>query len=549
VTTSARPTATLPARLEFRPGAGTPGRMELAEGTTSIGRLDTATIRLASAAVSKRHAEIEGTGGQFVIRDVGSRNGTFVNDQRVPEGEARRLADGDRIRFGGANAPEARFSLGDSTGAEEQTTNVLALAPLFAEALRVLRPGHGLTEVLEIVLDSSLALSGADRGFIMLAEGGGLSFKLARSSGGRTLALENFETTSRAIPQKVLESGQPLFATDLLVSDMPEMHARTVQLGVRSVVCLPLVAARFSDDGSAPAAARRIGVLYLDSRSPGRLLSGATRTALETLTAEAALALEHTLLHREVLEKAKLEEDLKRAAEIQQALLPARQRQGSYFSLAAAIQPCRTIGGDFFDYLERHDAFHLLVGDVAGKGASAALQASMLQGIFAVAVSRTQGPAEAVTDINVVLCERGTLGRLTTLVYAVLTPEGRLSYCNAGHCPPILVRKGEVRTLGAGGCPVGAFAGVPYDHETLDLEPGDTLLIFTDGVTEATGEPGDDAEQFGDRRLQEVAPRVRAMEPAGFVDHLLGDLATYTVGIPQADDVTAVVLRYLGASA
>lgn len=541
------PTAQAPApQLDFADRLTGPGRVVLRAATTTIGRLEDNGLRLQSPAVSKRHATIAFEDGRYVLRDLGSRNGTFVNGERLGD-QAHTLIHGDWVTFGGENGPEARFLVDDPTRETSDASDVLSLAPVFVTALRALRPGHGLTEVLTVVLDSGLALSGAERGFIMLADRSGeLTFRLARSSHRMTLPAEAFETTSRQIPKRVLQSGEGFFAPDLLLTSEAATHARTVRIGVRSVVCLPLLAPAFSDDPDQAASETRIGVLYLDSKEPGRLLSASTQAVLETLSAEAGVALENAMLYRERLEKQRLEEELARAAEIQRALLPSYQSAGSYFELAGSMEPCRAIGGDFFDYAEKAGAFHIMLGDVAGKGTEAALQAAVLQGIFAANVERTEGPAASVATINNVLCKRAAPGRLATLFYAVLSPDGRLTYCNAGHCPPIAVSDDGVERLDVGGLPVGVFPRAVYEEGHVDLRPGSSVLVYTDGVTETGLEGNPEAEQFGVKRLIAAAADTPARDPGALLARVSADLRTFASGAPPHDDVTMVAVRFLG---
>ena len=243
-----------------------------------------------------------------------------------------------------------------------------------------------LDEVLALVMDSALEVTGAERGFIMLASAENeneLEFKIARGRGRVTLSGKGFET-SRKIPEEVFKTGQEKIVADLLDGDLANVHMGTVALGIRHVLCTPLKLVRYLDKADMPNVEKRIGVLYLDSRERGALLSRAARAALETLATEAAVAIENARLYRETLEKARMEQELRIAAEIQQALLPEPRRKGQFFDAVGQSVPCRSIGGDFFDYVDLpNGAFGFAVGDVAGKGAPAALLTAVLQGVFA----------------------------------------------------------------------------------------------------------------------------------------------------------------------
>src|SRR5262245_15030352 len=242
----------------------------------------------------------------------------------------------------------------------------------------------------------------------------------------------------------------------------------TVALGIRHVVCVPLNYVHYVESAEARAEDRRIGVLYLDSREKGTLLSDATRAGLETLAAEASVAIENARLYREKLEKSRMEQEMRIAAEIQQALLPKPRASLGFVEAAAASIPCRSIGGDFFDYLdEPGSAFGFTLGDVAGKGPPAALMSALMQGMFAAQAHSSDGPAVAVTHINKALCRRGLESRFVTLMFGVLSVEGRLTYCNAGHNPPFVIGTNGVRRLETGGPVVGLLEFAPYDQETV----------------------------------------------------------------------------------
>ena len=200
-------------------------------------------------------------------------------------------------------------------------------------------------------------------------------------------------------------------------------------LGIRNVLCVPLRLVRYLDKAeAADEREKRIGVLYLDSRQKGTLLSGSTRAALETLATEAAVAIENARLYRETMEKAKMEQEMRIAAEIQQALLPKMARAGTFFSAAAASIPCRSIGGDFYDYVELPTgAMGFALGDVAGKGPPAALLSAMMQGIFAGQAASSDSPSQTISRVNLALYRRGIESRFVTLMYGVIKPDGQLT--------------------------------------------------------------------------------------------------------------------------
>jgi len=513
-----------------------------------IGRRETNALRLGGSEVSREHAEIASEHGRFILRDKESRYGTFVNGEAVTECELR---TGDKVRLGRGGGADLVFLTTDerssqtggrsTTGARDDLRQITALL----EGFRALGSGRVLLDVLALVLDAAIEISGAERAFIMLSTPEGLEFKLARGRDKQTLTDSTFKT-SRSIPEEVFQKGQTKVVADLLDGGFADVHAATVALGIRHVVCVPLNLVQYVDTADARGEDRRIGVLYLDSREKGTLLSTTTRSALDTLAGEAAVAIQNANLYRDKLEKSKMEQEMRIAAEIQQALLPQPRVSLGYAEAAAASIPCRSIGGDFFDYLdEKGRPFGFTLGDVAGKGPPAALMSALMQGMFGSLAQYADGPATAVAAMNKALCRRGLESRFVTLMFGALSADGRLTYCNAGHNPPLVFGTGGVRRLEAGGPVVGLLEFAPYDQETVQLAKGDTVVIFSDGVSEALNSAG---EEFGDDRLQAEVERGGSGAAAmALVERLVAGVKAFTKGAPQSDDITVMVIRYLGA--
>jgi phosphoserine phosphatase RsbU/P len=508
-----------------------------------IGRRETNDLRLAGSEVSRDHAEISLEGNRFTLRDRNSRYGTYVNGEQVTD---RVLVHGDRIRLGRTGGAEMVFLLADTQPAVDRVTTTaigdLRQIAALLEGLRALGSGRVLDDVLSLVLDSAIEVSGAERGFIMLAsDGDDLEFKMARGRGHTTLSGGSF-ATSRKIPEEVFRTGEPRLVADLLDGDLANVHMGTVALGIRNVLCVPLRLVRYVDKVENVGEERRIGVLYLDSREKGSLLSGSTRAALETLATEAAVAIENARLYRETMEKARMEQEMRIAAEIQQALLPKSGRTGTYFRAAAASLPCRSIGGDFYDYVEMSDgSLGFALGDVAGKGPPAALLSAMMQGIFAAQAATNDAPSQTITRVNLALYRRGIESRFVTLMYGVLDATGRMVYCNAGHNPPLVIGAAGVRRLERGGPIVGLFEGATYEEETVHLTPGDWLVVFSDGISEAMSATN---EEYGESRIIDVVQKNAALEPPRLLEALFSDVREFARGAPQSDDITAMVLRY-----
>jgi sigma-B regulation protein RsbU (phosphoserine phosphatase) len=511
----------------------------------TIGRRSETDLRLPGADISRVHAEISCENATCIIRDKQSRFGTFVNGEKVSE---KVLAHGDQVRLGQAGDTEIVFFIDDEAPSVEKSavsaaTELRQMAALL-EGLRALGSGRVLDEVLAMVLDSAIDVTGAERGFIMLASRDkALEFKMARARGKVTLSGRTFET-SRKIPETVFATGQQTIVEDLLDGDLAQLHTGTVALGIRHVLCTPLRLVRYVERAEQKGADEIIGVLYLDSRERGALRSVSAQSALETLSAEAALAIENARLYREALDKAKFEQELKVAAAIQQSLLPAGNREGPFFSTAAASIACRAVGGDFFDYVDfTSSRFGFIIGDVAGKGSPAALLASAVLGMFSAEATYQASPAPLITRLNHGLFRRAIESRFLTTFYGILGADGSLAYCNAGHNPPLLVSESGIRRLDKGGVVLGLFEQASFEEETVMLEKGDLIVAFSDGVTEAMNP---DNEEFTDDRLLACANAHRGETPQQVLDALLADVQAFCAGATQSDDVTVVMVRYNG---
>jgi len=529
------------ARLEVIDAVGR--RTEaIVKDVLTIGRRTGNDVVVAAAGVSRDHAEIHRQGDRYVLRDRGSRFGTFVNNERITE---RELRHGDAIRFGDAGGPQVVFSLSTGPALPDRPSTIVGdfhQVAVLLEGLRALGSGRVLDEVLALVIDSAIEVSGAERGFIMLADArGALEFKLARSRDKITLPGRTFDT-SRKIPEEVFATGDPWVDVDLTGKEMSLEHGGTIAFGIRHVFCVPLRLMRYVDRADAQLEPKRIGVLYLDGREKGTLLSSSGRAALETLAAEAAVAIENARLYRESEANARLEQEMRIAAAIQKALLPPPRWSGPWFEMVGSSVPCRAIGGDFFDYLELPNGdCAFAVVDVSGKGAPAALLTAVIQGVLSSHVTIGGGPAAAIARVNQVLVRRAIESRFATMFCGTLSRDGRLTCTNAGHNPPFLVQKSGVRRLETGGTIVGLFGQARYEEEAIQLEPGDFVVAFSDGVSDATSATG---EEFGDERILCCAQKNRSGTPEQLLECLLTAVREFCAGAVQGDDVTVLVMRY-----
>ena len=242
------------------------------------------------------------------------------------------------------------------------------------------------------------------------------------------------------------------------------------------------------------------------------------------------------------LEKLRLEQELRTAAAVQAALLSRTLHTVSFCEAVGDSIPCRTIGGDFFELMELPSGeLAIALGDVSGKGPPAALLAAMLQGMLTVEAQAQTSPSAMMSRLNRALLARGLGSQFATLVYGVLAPDGRFTYCNAGHNPPLAMREGQIRRLTTGGLVIGGFAEATYEEEVLQLQDQEIVCLFSDGVTEAKNHADED---FGEERLISCLVEKQASPVSGLVKSVLSAVHEFSGDAQQSDDITLVGMRF-----
>jgi sigma-B regulation protein RsbU (phosphoserine phosphatase) len=305
--------------------------------------------------------------------------------------------------------------------------------------------------------------------------------------------------------------------------------------GIRSALCAPLWLTAPGGGDSV------IGLVYLDSLAMNRPFSEEDARIVTALANVAAAKIENVRLLEESMEKRRLEEDMRVAAEIQRGLLPDGAPVVAGYGVVGSNRPCRTVGGDYYDFSLSDGRLLMALGDVSGKGTGAALLMTVLRAAVRGHWA-DESVAEAVGRINSTVCQNVTAGKYITFFLARLDPgSGRVDYVNAGHNPPLLIRRdGTIETLNEGGMVLGLFDSMPYGEGIAELRTGDTLLIFSDGVTETWSIKGD---EFGDQRLGEVAVRGRGLDAANLQTEILRELEVFEAGTKATDDRTLIVLK------
>jgi phosphoserine phosphatase RsbU/P len=548
--------AAAPASLIVVDPNGHRTRVEIQPIPFKIGRQADSHLILRDSRASRNHAQIVLVDGEYAVEDLGSRHGVYVNGERV---ERRQLRNSDRIEFGVPDSYQLVFALdgaelkrlmeqvpGEPVSRTGAGANLAKLRAVL-EVARTLQSSFSTDDVLNSVVDAALTVTGAERGFLLLRDGEGLAMKVARDKHGKRLAESDLRVPRRII-HRALQLRRELLSMnfDPLATGEANPEHSVAELDLRSVVCVPLVRIKTGagqDTSALSAQNDTVGVLYMDSRNLAADLSGGNRELLQTLAIEASTVLENARLLEEEREKQKIEEELSVARTIQQSLLPRHLPSEGWFRACGSSIASHEVGGDYFDVNEVNEScWAALVADVSGKGVSSALLASLLQGAFLTATDSSELMVKTVSGLNRFLHERTEGGKYATIFYSLLERSGRLRYINAGQCAPIVLSPdGRYQYLEATAMPVGILEGAEFAVEERQLAPGDRIVIYTDGVTEAQNLR---SEFFGRKQLRELLVAHAADSCAVLHEAVLRAVKVFTDSAPQADDITLVVVEY-----
>jgi sigma-B regulation protein RsbU (phosphoserine phosphatase) len=515
--------------------------------STCIGRSPDQDLVLKEAYVSRRHALITRQNGHFELIDQNSSHGTFLNGNRV---ERATLKPGDGLQFGSLNAATFRFLLpaGTSDSTSSLATDLLSALSVFAptdrsipqpardleklsfllNAARQLNAGGAITDIFHVLLQLSLQLTGVERGFVFLLEGEEMRLALGLRSDGSTV--EEDPSVSRRAMQKAIESDSKFFLSDTLADDSASGWASVLANSIRSIYCIPL------RKHISPAEPNRLlGMLYLDSQIGAGSLSEIDHQVLDTLANEASTLLHNALLAKTELNARQAAEELAVAASIHSGLMSITMPLLDYAELRARSLPCHAIGGDFYDAIVLDDCLCLVIADVSGKGVPASIVAATLQGIIHALMLTGQSLPEIADLVNRFLCTR-QVGKYATMIVLKVYPNGRVEYMNCGHIPPLLITSSGTRYLEEANLIVGIIAEATYASSQFTLQPGDRVLLTTDGITEIEDRTG---QQIGIEGLAGLAylPSLEAL-----IEHLIRVQASREA----QDDWTLLDIRYTG---
>jgi len=518
----------------------------------SVGRKVDKDLVIADPRVSRDHALIVSENGQFCVIDQSSKHGTFVNGERI---QRKTLERNDRLEFGvrdvayvifhphHASSNMARDFLSQISGIHISTeTTDLEKLTLFLEAARKLNTIGVLDEILVTLLDATLKLTRAERGYVFLkAEDGNLRLAAGRNSKGEPLLDD--KTISHSIVEDARKSNSEFVITDTSQSlDLAGRHS-IVAYDLRTVICIPLrkPQVQTTRDAQVPspseASAEVMGALYVDSRFASRDISSVSNDILRAIAHEAASLVENARLVQAEEAARRYQQELAIAASIQQRLMAVTIPEVPFARLSGRNLSCKEIGGDFYDAVNTEDGLTVVLADVSGKGVSAALLASTLQGmIFSQLTARMPLP-EIVAAVNRFFTHKHIGEKYATVIIARIRSDGELEYVNCGHVPPLLVCNHEVIRPSHGNLPVGLLADATYESDRYNMHPGDRLVLVTDGVTEAENARGD---FFDNERLEAVAAK------NGTLDDIFSAVANFCGGTPLSDDCTVVELLYTG---
>jgi sigma-B regulation protein RsbU (phosphoserine phosphatase) len=506
------------------------------------------------AGLSRQHMAITRNGSEWQVEDLGSKNGTLLNGQRVER--ATPFRSGDRIAAGHLTIEFADSSqlpantvvfLDDGESFSTTATTVVAnlekvlgpqgddlnktVAMQGTPQMRALiRAGQELSahrplgELFQVVMDLSMEAVAAGRGVLMTLEGDQLSVRAARGEGFKI---------SSTVRDRVLQKKESMLVADAQMDQALKGQMSIVAQKVRSMIAVPLQ----TND-------KVIGLIYVDA--PANQVRPFTPEDLNLLTVMAnvaAIRIEHARLNEVEEAERAMSKEMEQAAAIQRRLLPMSSPVVTGLDIAGRTTACRTVGGDYYDFLKFPDGrVGMLVGDVAGKGMPASLLMSSLQARVHVLFEDGDNLAQKITRLNKSTCANCPDNRFITFFMTVLDPRtGELVYTNAGHNPPLLVRaSGEFEALGGGGMILGILPMATYQESRAHIDIGDILVLFSDGVTEA---PDPNGEEFGEHRLASLVASVRSLPAFEIIEEIHQAVAKFTEGAPAADDITVVIAR------
>jgi sigma-B regulation protein RsbU (phosphoserine phosphatase) len=529
----------------YQPGLS-PQQLSLPPETITLGRASDCTIPIKDRFLSRRHAEILNERGTWFVRDCGSVNGTTLNGVKLVETSL--LHPGDRIGLGDSevvfhsdettsqfiaidtdsHATNLAISVADDEK-ERSNEKTQILSTLALEFLAD-RP---MAELFDFILDRVVFLLRPTRAAIALLGDDRVSFanvKLRRLDATES----NDLAISRTLLRDVVEGRKVVSYFDTEQNDKFARAQSIIAQRIRSAVCAPLLVADAV-----------LGVLYIDFTSARGVVAEDDVRLVAQIARFAAVTLERTRLREEAFAKAKIDEELRTAYTIQRRLLPDALPEIAGYRFAGANRPCKTVSGDYYDVVVRPDGrIYFVIADVSGKGITAALVMSSVATAFAIFTRHDPTPADLLRDINETLAPKTSPSKFVTMVAGVLDPAtGVVSFANAGHVAPLVVSKNGVEAMHSTDIVVGILPNAQYRNQSLTLAAGDSLVLFTDGVTEAENIA---EEQLGLDPVCEMLRTMHGSDARAILDTIDTHVHEFIGEVPNGDDVTMLAMTRLG---
>lgn len=540
-------------RLHWLGPDGQENVLPLVSSEVLIGRKGDADVVLSNQHISRHHAKIVKMAEGHFLQDLASTHGTFVNNNRV---EQHILKHGDKIALG-KDKIEIHYFVGEAKvpkAPKSDTTHIferslIDLGVVLPSAVSDLEKISCILDfqcqweqlftldaAFQKILESALKISGAERGFILVKDSTTFGYAAGLDGQGRNLSLSHFQT-SHSVVDQVVGDAQPVFMVEGIQGKFAE-QASIVAMNLRAIACLPLMGIPSQADKPSI-----LGILYLDSTKKMHSLSGLDQKIISKLAVEAGNVLERVEMIKSIEQRKKLEQELALAEETQRSLLPQTLPQIENLRIHAFSKPTRYVGGDFYDFVELETGELIgVLADVSGKGISASLLSSMLLGCLQIQL-RTGVPLdESVGRLNRFLCEKSSSSRFVTMFLFTLSSAGNGKFISAGHNPSYLFRAatGDIEELDSNNMIVGAFSFASFEPSPLQLNKGDVLVVYSDGLTEAENPDG---EMLGEERVKNVI-RTEARRGAGQLEQkLLETIQNFTVGRSQTDDITIMIVE------
>lgn len=546
-------------------GAGRDGRRVPVGTSMIVGRGGNCDLVIRDLAASRQHLQIRKVANGYECRDLDSSNGTRVNGEPI---HVHQLADGDEIRIGNTTLS---FSLSNGVGTPpvEKTVFLQTIidpsgrtqAPPSTRSKELLEAAYTLMnalssnfnpcELVDSILSTTMRAVRAQRGAVLFAgEAGKLMpcpecghVHIIRDGIPRLAGVDAIEI-SESVATRVLRDGENVLFQSARADRVVDATASIAALHLTSILCVPIRTQSAIH-----------GILYIDTDLTDHEYSEDDLLLAAAAGNSAGLALENARIHRDLLDKQRIDQDIEAAWTIQEGFLVRDwPTDDSRLDVYGLTRPARVVGGDFYDFA-RLDEDHvgLLIGDVSGKGVPAALTMALLLAEFRLCAAGADSTAEVLRRLNERMVGRSRRGTFCTAALVALNLRtGHLMAANAGHHPVLRISKERLTTiLPASGPPLGILPGLGWNDDEKIIRPGETILLYTDGIAEAKrpdgkATEGRDDDEYGLEGIEKVA-RARFEEgPKALIEAILDDVDRYCSPLAPHDDCTMIALRYHG---